>query len=113
MGVFTREIIPATPASISILTPLTAWLAPERGSYDALLFWCVFSTGFGRLVVETSEDGINADAQEFHTSAATFTELQCSVVLRDSARRYYRMLAYSQNGSSQTVSFGLVGASKA
>lgn len=112
MGAFTREVVLATPGSVSILTPLTDWLSPERGAYDTLLFWAVFANGFGRLVVETSEDGVNADAQEFHTAPATFTELQASVTIRDSPRRYYRMQAYSQNGLPQVVSFGIVGASK-
>lgn len=112
MGAFNRAVVLQTSATVSILTPLTGWLEPERGAYDALLFWCVFSNGFGRLVVETSEDGVSTDAQEFHTAAATFTELQASVVIRDSPRRYFRVQAYSQNGLSQAVSFGISGASR-
>ena len=113
MGVFTRGVVLTTQGSVSVLTPLTGWLEPERGTWDVLVFWCAFETPHGRLVVETSEDGVHVDAQEFHTVAATFTELQCSVVLRDSPRRFYRMQAYSQNTAVQTVSFGVVGAQRA
>lgn len=112
MAILTAEIVLPTPATISFLTPLTQWLQPERGAWDTLMFWCIFTSSQGRLVLETSEDGINVDAQEYHVVAATSTELQTSVTLQSSVRKYFRMQAFSQLGATQLVSFGVVGASK-
>lgn len=112
MAVLTAEIVLPTPATISVLTPLTQWLQPERAAWETLMFWCVFANQQGRLVVETSEDGINVDAQEYHVVAATASELQTSVTLKGSVRKYFRMQAFSQFGSTQLVSFGIVSASQ-
>lgn len=112
MAILTAEIVLPTPATISVLTPLTQWLQPERGAWDTLLFWCVFASHQGRLVVETSENGVDVDAQEYHVVAATSSELQTSVTLQNSVRKYFRMQAFSQIGVTQLVQFGIVGASK-
>lgn len=112
MAILTAEIVLPTPATITFLTPLTQWLQPERAAWETLLFWCVFTSSQGRLVVETSENGVDVDAQEYHLVAATSTELQTSVTLTGSVRKYFRMQAFSQLGATQLVSFGIVGASK-
>lgn len=111
MPVATIDIVPSTELSVSTLTPLTPWLLPERGAWDVILFWAVFQSAQGRLVVETSEDGIAVDAQKYIILQPTSTELQVSHEMTG-VRKYYRLQAFSQFATVTVVKYGIAAIAK-
>lgn len=111
MAVVTIDIVPSSELSVSTLTPLTPWMLPERGAWDTLLFWAIFQSPQGRLVVETSEDGIAVDAQRYVILQPTSTELQVSHEM-SSVRKYYRLQAFSQFASVVLVKYGIAAVSR-